>query len=595
MNGMLATFDAQLAAAWILGWLARALLYGTLLAALTWLVARILPTRLSPTVQTVLWSIVLVKFLVPIGPSWSHSLASICASLSHRAPPHSGEIRPLEASSPPAALPQTDVSAEQVIRPFAARRSHGWAVPATAAYLLLTAGLTAVRFRSYHALHARCRALPSAGRATRRLVSRVCKRTGVRRIPAIRLSDEPPAPFVMGVWRPTLVLARRQLVRPDELETVIVHEVAHLRRGDVFVRQLQCIAGTLLFFWPVVAWVNRRLEMAREHACDQWALRHGKLTAGQYACCLLSVARPRHTPRLACRPACMATNPSTIERRIDVILESPALASRKSARSLPAAAFLLSWAIFALAGAVAPASAKGKPWLATEEAVKEHAIQLYNLVAEHEVADFNGDGELSYLEKDAYLVALAMEDPESFMEEYPFADRNHTERLDFLEAYGVVRGITRVAYLDRRIGAEIEAVPDRESDDGRQQVDEIMAKYAPAGLQLLHEALDAQQWLLDNMTSEPSPDDLDNIWSVLRRTQGSPHSYSQRMLNHGGPAPSSERMKHRAATGSRFKELEANIAVIEAKLAAETDVREIDKLKTMLTKLEGILAELEAP
>jgi beta-lactamase regulating signal transducer with metallopeptidase domain len=595
MSAILASFDERMAAAWVMGWLTRALLYGTLLAGLTWLLSRIAPRRLSPTVQTVLWSIVLIKFLMPVGPSWSHSLANLWENVSRSAPTRSAETESPEAVLLPATLLQADVPAEQAVHQLTVRRPRDWTVPIAGAYLAAIVALTVVRMRSYRALQARCRKLPRANESTRRLVARVCKCTGVRRIPATLVDDRPPAPFVMGVFRPTLVLARRHLVRPDELETVIVHEVAHLRRGDVFVRLLQRIAGTLLFFWPIVAWVNRRLETVREHACDQWALRHGKLSAGQYARCLLNVARPRHAHRLAYHPACMATNYSTIERRIDVILESPTRCSRKPAWGLPTVAFLLVWGVFVLAGAADPTSAKGQAWADTELAVKEHAIQTYNLVAEHEVADFNADGVLSYLEKDTYLVALAMQNPAPFMEEFPYADRNHSERLDFLEVYGVIRGITRIAYLDRRISAEIETVPDRQSADGRQQVEEIKARYAPASLQLLHEALDAQQWLIENMTSEPSPHDLDNIWSVLKRTQGSPRMYSLRMLNHGGPTPSVRVPKHERGELSRFHELESQIAQIEARLAIEADAEEAARLKIMLAKLENILAELETP
>ena len=72
-------------------------------------------------------------------------------------------------------------------------------------------------------------------------------------------------------------------------------------------------------------------------------------------------------------------------------------------------------------------------------------------------------------------------------------------------------------------------------------------------------ALDTQEWLLDNMTSEPSAWDLDNIWSVLRRTQGPPQMYSMRMFNHGAPEPP-ERRKQGKRDRPRFKELEGNIA-----------------------------------
>ena len=183
-----------------------------------------------------------------------------------------------------------------------------------ALYLACATGLLVVRVRSYRALVARCRALLPADQATCNLVASVCRRLGVQRVPSVRISEEVPAPFVMGIFRPLLILSRRQLVRPDELETVVVHEVTHLRRGDLFVRYLQWTAGTVLFFWPVVAWVNRRIDAALEHACDEWALRYGRLTAGEYARCLLRAIRPMRSHRFAYEPAYMAAHPAMLER-----------------------------------------------------------------------------------------------------------------------------------------------------------------------------------------------------------------------------------------------------------------------------------------
>jgi beta-lactamase regulating signal transducer with metallopeptidase domain len=601
MTPALAVADGGIASSVILVWIGRALLYGTALAGITWLLTRMLHRRVHPAVETLLWSIVLLKFLAPVGPSWSLSLANLCERMSVRinAPGHTAPTgaNPVSAAWPCTAT--TSAIAGQHLHQDGsgtAGQSWRWTTLLTWAYLAGVVTLMGVRTWSYRLLLARCRGLPPANEATRDLVSDVCRRLDVRRVPAVRISDESPAPFVIGFLRPLLVLSHRHLVRPDELETVVVHEVAHLRRGDMFVRYLQWIAGTVLFFWPVVAWVNRRIDVAREYTCDEWALRHGRLTAGEYARCLLNALQPMQPCRLAYHPSSMATNQTTLERRIDMILESTRRPSNRHKWGLLTIAFLFAWSGFALSGAAGarqPANADDQTWPPTEEAVKEHAIQLYNLVAEHEAADFNGNGELTYLEKDVFLVALAMETSEAFMEEFPYADRNHSERLDFLEVYGVIRAITRIAYLDRRIGAEIDAVSDRDSDQGRERIRQIHLKYDPEGLRLLHEGLDAQKWLLDNMTTEPSAEDLDNIWSVLRRIQGPPNMYSMRMLNHGGPAQSRKGSKCGSGDYSRFHELEGNIASIEAKLAGEKDPKEAAKLQAMLTKLETILANLE--
>jgi len=581
------------AASWVLDWLGQGLVFGTLLAGLTWLSTRTLRKRVSAPIHVAMWSIVLVKFLAPVGPSWSPSLAGVSRIVWNAAPTSLTQTGLTEPTRMPQQTP-TAVTAEHPIPSGRTHRRSGWPIPIAAAYLAVVAVLLAVRLRSYRAFRARCRALPSADGPTHRLVTGVCRRLRVRRIPATSISNDPPAPFVMGYFRPMLVLSRRQLVRPDELETVIVHEVAHLRRGDVFVRLLQRIAGTFLFFWPVVAWVNRQIDTALEYACDDWALRHGRLTAGAYARFLLSMARPVRAGRIACHPVCMATRTSTIERRIRMILESPDHSQPK--RTLwgpPTLALLLIWGSFALAGAPQGASADNRIWPATEEAVKQHTVELYDLVAQHKAADFDGDGILSYTEKIAYLVALAMQDAEAFMVEFPYADRNHSGRLDYLEAFGVVHAITRIAYLDRRIGAEIEAVRNAGTGDARQRIDEIDRKYEPELMALLHEALDAQQWLLDNARLEPTVQDLDNLWSIIRRVEGPPGSFSSRMLNHGGPEPDPTGKARHLANAGRFQELEANIAGVQAKLVQATNPDEIAKLQVMLTKLKAILARLQ--
>jgi hypothetical protein len=346
-----------------------------------------------------------------------------------------------------------------------------------------------------------------------------------------------------------------------------------------------------------VAWVNRRIDLAREHACDEWALRHGKLTAGQYARCLLSVVRTAPTGGFSHHPACMATKPSAIERRIDVILELPNRSLNPRTRGLPRLALMLAWGGFVLAGAAdatQPGAAETKVRPATAEAVRAHAAELYALVAKHDPADFDRDGVVSYREKDGYLVALAMRQGGAFMEEFPYADRNHSGNLDFLEAYGVIHGITRVAYLDRRIGAEIDSVPKPQSETGREQIRQIHLQHEPECMRLYHEALDAQKWLLDHQTAEPCSADLDNIWSVLVRTEGGPKAHHTRHLNHGGPEESRKKATRALDTSGPFHELEANIAMIESRLDAAADPKEIEKLNAMLEKLEAILDRLEA-
>ena len=71
-----------------------------------------------------------------------------------------------------------------------------------------------------------------------------------------------------------------------------------------------------------------------------------------------------------------------------------------------------------------------------------------------------------------------MDNADAFMEEFPYADRNQSGKLDFWEAHDTIRGVTLIAYADRRPGA---------------------APGARLDLEFYHAALDAQAWLLANM------------------------------------------------------------------------------------------------
>jgi beta-lactamase regulating signal transducer with metallopeptidase domain len=226
-----------------------------------------------------------------------------------------------------------------------------WPIALGTAYLLGVAGIAALNLRRHWRLVRYCRALPAADPGARALVEDVCRRLGFSSTPRVRVSDEAPAPFIFGFLRPTLVLSRRQLDRAEELEAVALHELAHVRRGDLLVRYVQWLAGTLLFFWPVVAWVNRRIDLAREYACDEWALRHGRLSAGEYARCLLRAVRHGRVPLSGLAPAAMAANPSHVERRIEMILDTTLRRPVRPTLAALGGTLLVVWTAFVLGGA----------------------------------------------------------------------------------------------------------------------------------------------------------------------------------------------------------------------------------------------------
>lgn len=380
----------------LLAWVAQAVVFGTLLTLVTAGVLLVLRKRLSPALLCAAWCVVLLKFVLPVGPGWSWSLASMAKRVA--APIHANA--PVAADEP--SMPQfillgngEAATAAATVTEAPPRDWLGLGVTlGAAAYLLCLMWIAARRLWNYAAFVGACKRLPLADAEFAAVVADVCRRVGLKRMPTVRISDEAPAPYIYGIRQPTLVLSRRQLVRPDELEAVVLHEIAHLRRGDLFVRYVQWIAGTWLFFWPVVAWVNRRIDLAREAACDEWALRHGRLSAGEYSRCLLRALQPGAMRGMRYLPAAMAANLETVERRIEMIMDSKRTRWMRGSRCVPAIALLAAWAAFALSGAKAADEAKPQTAGQKEEGKSDGKEGQTKTIVVTKVADSDSDADV---------------------------------------------------------------------------------------------------------------------------------------------------------------------------------------------------------
>ncbi len=104
----------------------------------------------------------------------------------------------------------------------------------------------------------------------------------------LRHSAEVSVPTLIGLGRPTIVIPTRLLpqLSETELDHVVLHELGHVRRWDDWTKLVQKLASGMLFFHPAVRFIERRMDVDREIACDQWVVaRTGALRA--YASCLL--------------------------------------------------------------------------------------------------------------------------------------------------------------------------------------------------------------------------------------------------------------------------------------------------------------------
>jgi beta-lactamase regulating signal transducer with metallopeptidase domain len=81
-------------------------------------------------------------------------------------------------------------------------------------------------------------------------------------------------PAAIGWLRPVILVpaATWTGLSVEQLEAVLAHELAHIRRHDYLVNLLQTVAETLLFYHPAVWWVSGRIRLEREHVCDDLAV-----------------------------------------------------------------------------------------------------------------------------------------------------------------------------------------------------------------------------------------------------------------------------------------------------------------------------------
>jgi len=114
-------------------------------------------------------------------------------------------------------------------------------------------------------------------------------------------------PAAIGFWKRTIVLpawALRELP-PNHLNVILLHEFAHLRRWDDWTNLIQKIVRALFFFHPAVWWIESRLSVEREMACDDAVLAETANPLG-YASCLVSLLEKSLAHRLAGQRRLMA-------------------------------------------------------------------------------------------------------------------------------------------------------------------------------------------------------------------------------------------------------------------------------------------------
>ncbi len=153
-------------------------------------------------------------------------------------------------------------------------------------------------------------------------LQRQAQALGLKIQPALLYCAKVTVPTVVGVIRPSILLplSFASGLTLEQIEMLLCHELAHIRRWDPFWNVVQRTIEALLFFHPVVWFISRRVRLERENCCDDLVLQSGG-SALTYAASLLDAAQ-------------RSLSPSTVASLASMVLEATGRTSQIRSRVL---------------------------------------------------------------------------------------------------------------------------------------------------------------------------------------------------------------------------------------------------------------------
>ncbi len=181
------------------------------------------------------------------------------------------------------------------------------------------------------------------GEAMAALARDLCRKLRIGRAVALLESSAVSVPTVVGWLRPVVLVPASTLtgLSPRQLEAILAHELAHIRRHDYLINLFQTAIETLLFYHPAVWWISAQVRRERENCCDDLAVAVCGDRLG-YARALVDLEGLRSAPHLA-----LAASGGSLTDRVRRLVGAPGQRSRR-----PWAAGLLALALLPAAAAV---------------------------------------------------------------------------------------------------------------------------------------------------------------------------------------------------------------------------------------------------
>lgn len=348
----------MIAAAWICSFLVNALWQSTLLVFLAWGVLRVF-RRTNAATRYAVWLGVLAASLalpllastgaVPRAPDLLPAFERVMPA---RLAP---SARPVSTAASPQRPPAAVFARTRFAVPDWIAEAVAWGWLAIAAALLSRLAISL-----WHIEGLKRDALPLPPRRRARLASWTAENRAARDA-RLCISARAPVPIAIGLFDAMILIptdVERELEGAD-LDRIVLHELAHLRRRDDWTNAFAQVVKSLLFFSPAVAFAVAQLDFEREVACDDSVLRCSTeaLTYANTLARMTDIVAWPHRPIAA--PGIFMTRRG-MSMRIERILEEGRDVRGRLALG-PAALALCAVAVIALSASIAPSIALSHP------------------------------------------------------------------------------------------------------------------------------------------------------------------------------------------------------------------------------------------
>lgn len=182
----------------------------------------------------------------------------------------------------------------------------------------------------------------------------------VARLPRLIVSARADSPAVVGGGAPLLVLPPELLepARASELRHALLHELAHLRRGDLWFAGAAWLLCVAWWFHPLAWWVARRAAALRELCCDETVLAAAREEGAAYRATLRMQARALLAGPAPAAALPFLLGPATVRLRLEALARPRALRPRLE-RAAGASSALLAAALLLPMGRLERAAAAG--------------------------------------------------------------------------------------------------------------------------------------------------------------------------------------------------------------------------------------------